>query len=337
MSSLPPTGSVPNPAAGAGAAPSPAALPPDRAAILTEQRNPRSMHLHRLGVRECVDLIGDEDAAVLEAMRAARPALATFVEAILPGFLAGGRLIYLGAGTSGRLGVLDASEAPPTFQIEPGRIIGIIAGGDSALRISSEGKEDDPEGARPELERLNLTGDDAVLAIAAGGTTPYALGALRVAKSLAPVTTGLLCCTTLPEKPAWVDHLIAILTGPEVVTGSTRMKAGTATKLALNTISTTLMIQCGRVYENLMVDLRASNAKLRDRAARIVATLTGSSRVNAFELVDAAGGSVKVAIVMSKLGVDRSRAEAYLARAAGRLDVALRSDQGDTVAPSERA
>lgn len=288
-------------------------MPPDRSHIATEQRNPRSMSLHALTTRECVDLIRREDAAVLAALEHAAPALGDFVDAIIPRFTAGGRLIYLGAGTSGRLGVLDASEAPPTFQLEHGRIVGVIAGGDSALRKSSEGLEDDPDGARPDLEQLHLTDDDTLLGIAAGATTPYALGAFAIAKSLAPgCLTAFLTCSPC-ERPAHADRLIVLPTGPEVLTGSTRMKAGTATKLALNTISTTLMIRTGRVYENLMVDLRATNDKLRDRAARIVSTLTDLPRDQALALLDAAGGRVKTAVVMHVLHLDRSAAEARLA------------------------
>lgn len=297
--------------------------PPDRSHILTEQRNPRTSRLQELSARECVDLIGDEDAMVFEAMRAARPAIAAFIEAAEPGFVSGGRLIYFGAGTSGRLGVLDASECPPTFCTPPERVVGIIAGGDSALRKSSEGKEDDPDGAHAELAALKLTPRDAVLGIAAGGTTPYVLGALAIAKQLAPgCVTGLLCCTPV-TKPAAADHLIVIVTGPEVLTGSTRMKAGTATKLALNTISTALMIRAGKVYENLMVDMRATNAKLRDRAARIIGTLTGLSRDESFTLLDRAGGSVKIAVVMHRRAIDAAAAEKLLAEAHGRLERVL--------------
>jgi N-acetylmuramic acid 6-phosphate etherase len=297
--------------------------PPDRSAILTEQRNPRSMSLHALSVRECVDLIAREDRAVLTALEAAGPSIAAFISAAEPGFLSGGRLVYFGAGTSGRLGVLDASEAPPTFQVPPDRIIGLIAGGDASLRKSSEGMEDDPRGAIAELDALRLRGADAVLGIAAGGTTPYVLGGLVHLKSLrVPPVTGLLTCSPV-EKTDGIDHLIVLPTGPEVLTGSTRMKAGTATKLALNTISTTLMVRSGRVFENLMVDLRASNAKLRDRAARIVSTLTGLARAEAFDAIDAAGGDVKTAIVMRRLGLARPEAQARLKDSGGRLDLAL--------------
>ncbi len=300
--------------------------PPDRSHVLTEQRNERTMNLHALDVGGCVAAIQREDREIPGALERAAPALTRFIQAVEPGFLAGGRLIYLGAGTSGRLGVLDASEAPPTFQVPPDRIIGIIAGGDAALRASSEGMEDDPLGARPALEALSLGARDAVLAIAAGGTTPFALGALSLAKELggdrgSPIT-GLLTCARVGQVPR-ADHLIVIETGPEVLTGSTRMKAGTATKLALNTISTTLMIRAGRVYENLMVDLRATNAKLRDRAARIVATLTGLSREGSLAALDRAGGGVKVAVLMARRGLSREDAERHLERCAGLLDRAL--------------
>jgi N-acetylmuramic acid 6-phosphate etherase len=298
-------------------------MPADRSHIATEQRNPRSMRLHTLSTRECVDLLRREDGAVLAALEAAAPALAGFVEALIPRFDSGGRLIYLGAGTSGRLGVLDASEAPPTFQLEQGRIVGLIAGGDGALRRSSEGLEDMADGSRPDLEALRLTDDDTVLGIAAGATTPFVRGAFPIAKSLAPgCMTAFLTCSPCAAPPH-TDHLIVLPTGPEVLTGSTRLKAGTATKLALNTISTTLMVRTGRVYENLMVDLRASNDKLRDRAARIIGTLTGLARDGALELLDRAGGRVKTAVVMSKLGLDRAGAESRLAACGDDLAAAL--------------
>jgi N-acetylmuramic acid 6-phosphate etherase len=299
----------------------------DRSHIATEKRNPRTKHLHTLSVRECVDLINQEDREVHHAMKRAAKTISKFIGAAEPGFLAGGRLVYVGAGTSGRLGVLDASEAPPTFQVEPGRIVGIIAGGDSSLRKSSEGKEDEPRGAWAELESLNLTSKDTLLAIAAGGTTPYALGALEFCKQDSRPAdqrplTGMLVCTQM-DQPAAADHLIVLKTSPEVLTGSTRMKAGTATKLTLNSISTTLMVRSGRVYENLMVDVRATNAKLRDRAARIVATLTGLSREECFDLLERAGGAVKTAVVMQKLGLGREEAEGRLAAVQGRLGSAL--------------
>ncbi|MFG0305386.1 MAG: N-acetylmuramic acid 6-phosphate etherase [Phycisphaerales bacterium JB040] len=295
-------------------------LPPDRGRIATEQANPASDRLHALSVAACVELINREDERVLHALREAAPALTALIEAAEPGFVRGGRLVYLGAGTSGRLGVLDASEAPPTFQVEPGRVVGIIAGGDAALRVSSESREDVPDGAHPDLDRLALTPHDTVIGLAAGGTTPYVRGAMALAKGLCPgCLTAMITCSPV-DKPEGCDHLVVLDTGPEVVTGSTRMKAGTATKLALNTISTTLMVREGRVYANLMVDLRATNDKLRDRAARIVTRLTGLSRQDAFELLDRAAGGVKCAVVMHRLGLDRDEAERRLADASGRLD-----------------
>ncbi len=259
-----------------------------------------------------------ENRAVFDALDTAAPAMSAFIADVEAGFVAGGRLIYVGAGTSGRLGVLDASEAPPTFQVEPGRVVGIIAGGDGALRKSSEGKEDELDGAKAELDALRLTSRDALIGIAAGGTTPYALGAIRFAKA-AGVRTALMTCVAV-AKPVDADHLLLLPTGPEVLTGSTRLKAGTATKLALNTISTALMVRAGKIYGNLMVDVRATNAKLRDRAARIVATLTGLDRPASFAALDRADGSAKTAVVMGRLGIDRAEAERRLTAADGRLD-----------------
>lgn len=294
-------------------------LPPDRGGVATEQRNPRTTNLHALTAAECIAVIQREDHAVLAALDAARPSLVSLLEDAEPRFCRGGRLVYLGAGTSGRLGVLDASEAPPTFQVESGRIVGLIAGGDSALRKSSEHKEDDPQGAASELDALALTENDTVIGIAAGGSTPYVVGGLKHAHNRpAPPLTAMIACTPIAPQP-FMDHVIVLNTGPEVLTGSTRMKAGTATKLALNQISTTLMIREGRVFENLMVDLRATNDKLRDRAARIVTTLTGLDRAAALRTIEDAGGSVKVAVAMARLGIDRPAAERRLAEARGRL------------------
>jgi N-acetylmuramic acid 6-phosphate etherase len=294
-------------------------LPPDRAAIATEHRNRRSVGLHAMGVRACVDLINSENRAVLDAMEGAAGTLAELIERAEPGFARGGRLVYLGAGTSGRLGVLDASEAPPTFQVEPGRVVGVIAGGDAALKRSSESLEDEPDGAAPDLAALALTKDDTVIGLAAGGTTPFVLGGLAAAKRLAPgCVTGLVCCTPI-EQPAHADVLVVLQTGAEIVTGSTRMKAGTATKLAINTISTTLMVRTGRVYQNLMVDLRATNAKLMDRAARIVGELTDLDRPACFALLERSDRSVKHAVVMHRLGVDLAEAGRLLDAVGGRL------------------
>ncbi len=281
------------------------------------------MDLHALSVAQCVQVIQQEDREVIAALEAAAPEIDAFISAAEPGFAIGGRLVYVGAGTSGRLGVLDASEAPPTFQVEPGRIVGIIAGGDSALRKSSEGKEDDHRGAWDELRALELDAKDSVIGIAAGGTTPYVHGVFEFLASLpSRPTSALLTCSPVP-KPKGADRLIVLETGPEVLTGSTRMKAGTATKMALNTISTVLMVRSGRVYENLMVDLRATNEKLRDRAARIISTLTGLARAEALELLERAGNTVKAAVVMHHKKVDRAGAERLLEQHHGRLERVL--------------
>jgi N-acetylmuramic acid 6-phosphate etherase len=271
-----------------------------------------------MSVSECVRLINEEDRRVHEALSGAHAALTALITAAEPGFAAGGRLIYVGAGTSGRLGVLDASEAPPTFHVEPGRVVGIIAGGRDALVRSSEGLEDNPAGAHEELANLGINERDTVIGVAAGGTTPFVLGSLDIAKREAPCTTGLITSSRI-ERPPHADHLVFLDTGPEVIAGSTRMKAGTAAKLALNTISTTLMVRTGRVYRNLMVDLRATNDKLRDRAARIITQVTDLERSAAFDVLDRAGGSVKCAILMHRLGVTLAEAKAKLESHGGRL------------------
>ncbi len=300
-------------------------LPPDRSFVGTEARREATRSLHLADTRECVRLINEADHEVARAVADAAGSIVALLEDAAPRFTAGGRLVYLGAGTSGRLGVLDASEAPPTFQVDPGRVIGLIAGGDRALRVSSEGMEDDADGAVPELERLMLNELDTVVGIAAGGTTPYVLGALRYCKTLrTPPLTGMLSCSPVPT-PAGCDHLVVVDTGPEVLTGSTRMKAGTATKMVLNTISTTLMIRDGRVYENLMVDLRATNDKLLDRAMRIVSEVTGLDRSSSLRLLDEADRDVKAAIVMHRLRLGPGDARELLSHHGGRLHDALAS------------
>jgi N-acetylmuramic acid 6-phosphate etherase len=256
--------------------------------------------------------------------------LSLLVAAVVEALRSGGRLIYLGAGTSGRLGVLDASECPPTFSCDPAMVVGVIAGGDGALRRSSEGAEDDYHGAAAELRRLKVSRRDVVVGIAAGGTTPYVLGALALARRRGSVTA-LICNVgksavlsqygpgkALPAS-ARPDHLICLPVGPEVLTGSTRMKAGTAAKLTLNMISTAAMVGLGKAWGNLMVDLRASNAKLRDRAARIVAAQCGLTRQQALAVLDRAGGQVKMALVMARRKVNARQAQRLLTQHRGRL------------------
>jgi N-acetylmuramic acid 6-phosphate etherase len=275
-----------------------------------------------MSMGEVFDVINEADAGVASSVAAARESIVAFLEDAGPRFASGGRLVYLGAGTSGRLGVLDASECPPTFQVPPERVVGLIAGGDASLRRSSESREDDPRGAVPLLDALDLNGSDTVLGIAAGGTTPWVRGGLSHAAQRAGCV-GFLTCSAV-EAPGGVGHLMVVRTGPEVLTGSTRMKAGTATKMVLNIVSTALMVRSGRVFENLMVDLRATNDKLHDRAARIVAEVTGASRERAIELVGLAGGEAKVAILMELGDIDQSLARSLLDRHSGHLRSAIR-------------
>ncbi|MBO6514556.1 MAG: N-acetylmuramic acid 6-phosphate etherase [Phycisphaerales bacterium] len=288
---------------------------------MTEQRLNASAFLDAGSIPDTLKVINDADALVAGAVREQVEQIGKFVALAVRSIESGGRLVYLGAGTSGRLGVLDASECPPTFNSDPDQVIGIIAGGDSALRKSSEHKEDDPRGACDELDALGIGAADTVLGIAAGGTTPYVLGGVEHAHSLG-ARTGLLTCTPI-EQPAWCDVLIAVATGPEVVTGSTRMKAGTATKMVLNMISTSMMVHSGKVYGNLMVDLRATNDKLRDRAARIISQITDLDRSSSLDLLDRADGRVKRALVMQHCGIDADEAERTLKQNNGRLRLIL--------------
>ena len=295
-------------------------IPKDRSKIETELQNESSRNLHQKNIKECLDLISNEDQRVFTALQLAKPKIEAFLEKAVPLFEKGGRVFYMGAGTSGRLGVLDASEIPPTFQMPPDRFIGIIAGGDGALRKSSEGKEDEKDGGKSALLEYKIKENDILIGIAAGGTTPYVLGAFEIAKKINPhILTAYIVCTDIPKLEA-VDHLIYLSTGPEVVTGSTRMKAGTATKLALNMISTTIMIQTGRVYDNLMVDLRASNEKLVDRAIRIIVNLTNLGRDDAFALLQKAEFQTKPAIVMFFKKVDLKEALSLIEKNNGRLN-----------------
>jgi len=299
-------------------------LPPDRGGVSTERRHPRSSDLDSLDALAITDLMIDDHERVTDAVRAARAALASFIDAVVERLREGGRLIYIGAGTSGRLGVLDASECPPTFQSDPGQVIGLIAGGDAALRRSSESREDDPDGARDELERLRAGGRDIVLGIAAGGTTPYVHGGIAIARARGAMT-GLLTCAPIAAPPA-ADHLIVLDTGPELLTGSTRLKAGSATKLALNIITTAAFVRLGKTYDNLMVDLRATNDKLRDRAIRILIELNPRlSREDASRRLDDAGGELKCALVMARLGIDLPGARRLLDDHAGHLRAVIGS------------
>ena len=280
------------------------------------------MEFDALSVQGCIEVLAGDQQQAVAAVLAAAPALAAFVSDVIPRMMSGGRLLYAGAGTSGRLGVLDASECPPTFRSRPDQVIGVIAGGDSALRTSSERMEDDPRGIAAEFDRLAIGARDAVVGIAAGGTTPYPRGAVTMAKERGALTAFLTCAPC--EAPRGCDHLLLVDTGPEVITGSTRLKAGTATKLALNCITTTLFTKLGKVHGNLMVDLAATNDKLVDRAVRIMRTLHPElSREQGAALLEAAGGSLKVALVMHARGEDRGEAQARLDAGQGVLRAAI--------------
>jgi N-acetylmuramic acid 6-phosphate etherase len=302
--------------------------------LTTESRNPQSEHIDELSTLEMLTVINHEDATVAAAVASELPAIATAVDTIAERFAQGGRLFYIGAGTSGRLGVLDASECPPTFSVPPALFQGLIAGGDSALRNSSEHSEDSPEeGARDlaaagfgiaNLADPTAPTPDILLGIAASGRTPYVLGALLHARSLKAFTIGLSCVAASPITKI-VDLAITPVTGPEVITGSTRMKAGTATKLILNMISTGVMVRTGAVYGNLMVNITPTNDKLIDRAHRIIMAITGCDRFTSTSLLIEAG-SVKTAIAMKKLSISRTEAEDRLLSAGGSLSKALRAN-----------
>ena len=284
---------------------------------LTEQRNPRTGRIDVASSLEIVDLINAEDALVAPAVRAERERIAHAIDLAVSAFERGGRLLYAGAGTSGRLGVLDASECPPTFGTPPEMVVGIIAGGYEALVRSVEGAEDDVNAAAAAIDKAGVGAKDFVLGIAASGTTPFVRAALGRAQTLG-AATGLLSCTDPPRVLAdTCDVLILPKVGAEVVTGSTRMKAGTATKLVLNTITTGAMIRLGKVYGNLMVDLMATSDKLRDRGERIVMECCAVDRARARAVIADAAGSVKLAIVMARLGVDAEEARRALVAAGG--------------------
>lgn len=280
---------------------------------VTERRNPRSADIDLASPLEIVDLMNAEDRGVADAVATQRAEIARAIELAEQAFRAGGRLIYIGAGTSGRLGVLDAAECPPTFGSDPCMVEGIIAGGPAALARAAEGAEDIAEAARADLEDADVGPQDFVLGIAASGTTPYVHAGVRHARTLGARTGILACSPPAPELVQLVDVAIVPITGPEVLTGSTRLKAGTATKMVLNMISTGAMVRIGKVYGNLMVDLKATNDKLRDRSERLLLATCGVRREEAHRLLVLTDGHVKVAIVMQKLGVDRKTAEARLA------------------------
>ena len=290
---------------------------------LTEQRNPKSTKIDKLDVLGIVDLINNEDRLAAAAVSDEREAIARAIELVEKAFRGGGRLVYVGAGTSGRLGVLDAAEMPPTFGVDPEMVHGVIAGGYQALVRSQEGAEDHPEDGVAAIDNLDVGQRDFVLGIATSGSTPYVHGALSRARELG-ARTGFLLCTSPPAALlSEHDVVIAPLVGAEVITGSTRMKAGTATKLVLNTITTGAMVRIGKVYSNLMVDLQVTCEKLRDRGERILSELLNLDQPAAAALLDRASGDVKTALVMGHLGIDREEALKRLDAAGGVVSMVI--------------
>ncbi|GAA2612160.1 N-acetylmuramic acid 6-phosphate etherase [Streptomyces roseoviolaceus] len=292
--------------------------------LTTEAFRPELADIDRLPTLDIARLMNGEDATVAAAVAARLPQIAAAIDAVAERMGRGGRLVYAGAGTAGRLGILDASECPPTFNTDPSRVVGLIAGGPEAVVTSVEGAEDSRELARADLEPVGLTSDDTVVGISASGRTPYAIGAVEYARTRGSLTVGLACNPGSPLGAA-ADHGIEIVVGPELLTGSTRLKAGTAQKLVLNMLSTITMIRLGKTYGNLMVDVRASNDKLRARSHRIVALATGAGDKEIEEALTATDGEVKNAILTILADVDGPTAARLLEESGGHLRAALGS------------
>ncbi|MEU9418844.1 N-acetylmuramic acid 6-phosphate etherase [Streptomyces sp. NPDC048272] len=290
--------------------------------LTTEAFRPELAEIDRLSTLEIARVMNAEDAGVPAAVATQLERIAAAVDAIAPRMARGGRLIYAGAGTAGRLGVLDAGECPPTFNTDPSQVIGLIAGGPSAMIKAVEGAEDSKELAAEDLTALALTADDTVIGISASGRTPYAIGAVEFARARGALTVGL-SCNAGSVLAAAAEHGIEVVVGPELLTGSTRLKAGTAQKLVLNLVSTVTMIRLGKTYGNLMVDVRASNEKLRARSRRIVALATGASDAEIEAALSATDGEVKNAILVILGGVDGPTAAALLSTSRGHLRAAL--------------
>ncbi|GBO56248.1 N-acetylmuramic acid 6-phosphate etherase [Pseudanabaena sp. lw0831] len=294
----------------------------DRGYLLTEQANPHSQNLDRLSALEIVELFNQEDAKAVAAVGQEKEAIAAAINTIAEAIKHGGRLFYVGAGTSGRLGVLDAAECPPTFCSDPELIQGILAGGMNAMVRSSEALEDrEDDGANAIAER-NISDRDVVFGITAGGTTPYVHGALKEAKHRGAKTI-FFCCVPPDQFPIQYDIEIRPLVGAEILAGSTRLKAGTATKLVLNTVSTGVMVQLGKVYGNRMIDVSVTNSKLEDRAIRIISDLTSLSREESAKLLERSGKRVKLALLMQWKSVDVATAEQLLQNTQGHLGKAM--------------
>jgi N-acetylmuramic acid 6-phosphate etherase len=290
--------------------------------LTTESADPRFAGIDVMSVGELAATMNAADATVPAAVAAALPSITAAIEAASARMETGGRLVYVGAGTPGRLGVLDASECPPTFSTPPEQVFAIIAGGESAIVSPCEGAEDDEEAGAAAVDAAGIGPLDTVVGIASSGRTPYVLAAVRRARALGALTVGLSCNAGSPLGQA-AEHAIEVLVGPEVISGSTRLKAGTAQKLVLNMFSTIVMVRLGKTYGNLMVDVKASNGKLRERAVRMVRTITGAGREEALAALDANGFNVKQAVVASRFDLSPQDAAARLERAGGRLRTAL--------------
>ena len=291
--------------------------------LLTERSHPASCHLDELDSAGILKIMNAADAEIASAVAKEIPRIARAVDAIVAAIERGGRLVYIGAGTSGRLGVLDAAECPPTFNVPPELVRGIVAGGERALARASETSEDDPHAGANDLAASGFGSGDVLVGISASGRTPYVLGAVARAREIGAVTCGI-SCTPDSELSRLVDYPMEPAPGPEIIAGSTRMRAGTATKMVLNMISTAVMVRLGHVYGNLMVNVQPGNRKLEDRARRIVQSAAGVSYERAAELLEAGGRSVRTAIVMEKKKISRHDAEALLAAAGGRIREALK-------------
>ena len=296
--------------------------------LSTEKRNPKTENIDQLSTIEMVRLMNEEDKKVAVAIEKILPEIAQGIELIAEKLSQGGRLLYVGAGTSGRLGILDAVECPPTFSTEPEMVEGLIAGGYPAIFKAQEGAEDDESLGAQDLKAKNISSLDVVVGIAASGRTPYVLGALKLAQSLG-VKTIALCCSQSPQIEEFADISLVALVGPEIITGSTRLKAGTAQKIILNMLSTGAMIKLGKVYGNLMVDVKASNKKLEERAKRIVMTVTGVDEDEALQSLKLAKGNAKKAIFMIMSGLEPKLAEEKLQLAKGNLRLALENIHND--------
>lgn len=288
----------------------------DTVSLATEASNPASRNLDQLSAHEIVNLMNSEDATIAEAVRKVLPQIGQAVVVITERLQRGGRLVYMGAGTSGRLGVLDAAECPPTFNTSSEQVLGLIAGGLGALVSAAEAAEDDPELGRKDAVRINLSEKDALVGLAASGRTPYVIGALQYAREVGAAAIAVTC-----NSPSALEEVaeitIAPVTGPEVLAGSTRLKAGSAQKMVLNMLSTATMVRLGKTYGNLMVDMRPTNAKLRRRAARIVAEATGQDENSALEALEKCGGETRTAIVALMAGVTPQEARERLGKAGG--------------------